>query len=51
MFRLGIIEESLGKQRKFISQYVENAPEDECPLWHTNKYHVPEDKICELLDL
>lgn len=58
MFRLGIIEESLENQEVlvilkpyFISQYVENVPEDECPIWHTNEYHVPEDKICELLDM
>ncbi len=33
----------------FISQYVEKVLEDECPIWHTNEYHVAGDKICELL--
>lgn len=58
MFRLGIIEESLENndilevlKSYFISQYIENVPEDECPVWHRYEYHVPEDKICELLDL
>jgi hypothetical protein len=47
MFRLGIIEESLENndileilRPCFISQYIENIPEDECPVWHTNEYHV-----------
>ena len=58
MFRLGIIEESLENKDileilkpYFISQYIENVPEDECPIWHTNEYHVDVDKICELLDM
>ena len=58
MFRLGIIEESLENKEilevlkpYFVSQYVENVPEDECPIWHTNEYHVAKEKICELLDL
>lgn len=58
MFRLGIIEESLENKDileilkpYFISQYIENVPEDECPIWHTNEYHVDEDKICEFLDM
>jgi len=58
MFRLGIIEESLESKDilenlkpYFISQYVEKVPEDDCPIWHTNEYHVEEDKICELLDM
>lgn len=57
MFRLGIIEESLESNEVleilkpyFISQYIENVQEDEYPIWHTNEYHVEEDKICELLD-
>lgn len=52
MFRLGIIEESMESKEilevlkpYFISQYIENVPEDECPVWHTNEYHVPEDRI------
>lgn len=58
MFRLGIIEESLENKDileilkpYFISQYIENVPEDECPIWHTNEYHVDEDKICEFLEM
>lgn len=58
MYRLGIIEESLENKDileilkpYFISQYVENVPEDECPVWHTNEYHVPENKIYELMDM
>lgn len=58
MFRLGIIEESLESREileilkpYFISRYVENVPEDECPIWHTNEYHIPEEKICGLLDI
>lgn len=51
MFRLGIIEESLENKEilevlkpYFVSQYVENVPEDECPIWHTNEYHVAKEK-------
>ncbi len=58
MFRLGIIEESMASKELlevlkpyFVSQYINNVSEDECPVWHTNEYHVPEDKICELLDM
>lgn len=47
MFRLGIIEESLeGKEALevlklyFITRYIENVAEDECPIWYTNEYHV-----------
>ena len=39
MLRLGIIEESLENKdileilkSYFISQYIENVPEDECPI-------------------
>ena len=58
MYRLGIIEESLESKEVlelikpcFISQYIENVPEDECPVWHTNEYHVGEDKIYGLMDI
>jgi len=58
MFRLGIIEESLKNVRTlelvkpyFISQRIENIPEDEYPIWHTNEYRVPDDKLEELLDI
>ena len=58
MYRVGIIEESLESKEVlelikpyFISQYIENVPEDECPVWHTNEYHVGEDKIYGLMDI
>ncbi len=58
MYRLGIIEESLESKEVlelikpcFISQYIENVPEDEYPVWHTNEYHVGEDKIYGLMDI
>ena len=58
MYRLGIIEESLERKEVlalikpyFVSQYVENVPEDECPVWHTSEYHVEEDKLYELMDI
>lgn len=57
MFRLGIIEESLKHEKAlelvnqyFFSQRIENVPEDEYPIWHTNEYHVPAEKIVDLLD-
>lgn len=57
MFRLGIIEESLKHEKTlelvkpyFFSQRIENVPEDEYPTWHTNEYHVPDEKIEELLN-
>ncbi len=58
MYRLGIIEESLENKDIiealkpfFISQHVEDVPEDEYPIWHTNEYHVEEDKLYEVLDM
>lgn len=36
----------------FYSQRIENVPEDKCPVWHTNEYHIDDDNIqniCELL--
>ena len=52
MFRLGIIEESLENMEilnilnpYFVSQRTEDVPEDECPLWHINEYHVADTKI------
>ncbi len=57
MFRLGIIEESLihGEileivKPYYFSQRIENVPEDEYPIWHTNEYRVPSEKISEILD-
>lgn len=56
MFRLGIIEESvtdnsvLEKVKPyFYSQRIENIPKDEFPIWHTNEYHIDDDKIEEVL--
>lgn len=58
MFRLGVIEESLSHRKilknlepYFVSQRIENIPEDEYPIWHTNEYRVSEDKIVEVLNL
>lgn len=57
MFRLGIIEESLKNnkildiiEQYFFSQRIENVPEDEYPVWHTNEYHVPDEKLENLLE-
>lgn len=56
MFRLGIIEESLENiqvlnlvRPYFFSQRIEKVPEDKCPVWHSNEYHVPDEKIENLL--
>lgn len=59
MFKLGIIEESVSDKTilenlkpYFYSQRIENVPEDECPVWHTNEYRIEDDdieNICELL--
>ncbi|MFA6940242.1 MAG: hypothetical protein WCQ54_04565 [Clostridiaceae bacterium] len=56
MYRLGIIEESIDDNRIlekakqfFISQRIEEVPEDTCPIWHTNEYHVPDDDLEDLL--
>ena len=58
MFTLGIIEESLKDsdvlelvKPYFFSQRIENIPENECPVWHINEYHVPDEKIEELLEV
>lgn len=57
MFRLGVIEESLEHKQIldklipfFFSQRIENVPEDIKPVWHTNEYHVPDEKIEFILD-
>lgn len=59
MFKLGIIEESVSDRTVleklkpyFFSQRIENVPEDECPIWHTNEYHIDDNDIiivCEML--
>jgi len=58
MFRMGIIEESLKSEKTlhlvkpyYFSQKIENMPEDEYPTWHTNEYHVPDEKMEELLNM
>lgn len=58
MYRMGIIEESINDrgvlrtlEPYFVSQRVENVPEDECPIWHINEYHVPEDEIEKVADI
>ena len=58
MFRLGIIEESLEHTKTlelvkpyFFSQRIENVQENEYQIWHTNEYHVPDEKIEELLNI
>lgn len=35
----------------FVSQRIENALEDECPIWHINEYHVANDKIEDIADM
>lgn len=58
MYRLGIIEESIDDREVlsvlkpyFISQHIENVPEDECPIWHINEYHVADDRIMGIADM
>jgi len=35
----------------FFSQRIEEVPEDASPIWHTNEYHVPNEKINDLLHI
>lgn len=58
MFKLGVIEESVSDiaileklKPYFSSQRIENVPEDECPLWHTNEYHIDDDDIVSICDM
>lgn len=58
MYRLGIIEESLEDKdvlallaKYYVSQRVDYVPEDECPIWHTNEYCVPEELLKNILDV
>lgn len=58
MYKLGIIEESLEEGKilstlspYFISQRIENVPEDEFPAWHINEYHVNNNEIEGLLNM
>ncbi len=58
MYRLGVIEESVDDRDilqvlspHFVSQRIENVPEDECPVWHVNEYHITEDEIKNVVNL
>lgn len=58
MYRLGIIEESIDNKNVlcrlasyFVSQRIENVPEDEYPVWHINEYQVAEHKIMDIADM
>ena len=58
MYRVGVIEESLESldtlevlKPFFFSQRIEEVPEDASPVWHTNEYHVPDDKITGLMPI
>ena len=58
MFKLGIIEESLKDikvlnmvKQYLFSQRIEQIPEDEYPVWHTNEYHIPDEKLKDLLEI
>jgi len=55
MFRLGVIEESLENPdvlallRPFLfSRLTAQVPGDACPVWHTNEYRVPDDRMAGL---
>ena len=56
MYKLGLIEESIDDKsildavkQFFFSGRIEEVPEDEVTIWHTNEYHVPDDKLASLL--
>jgi len=58
MYRLGIIEERIDNKDVldelvpyFVSQRIENVPEDECPVWHVNEYHVDEKDTKSIADI
>lgn len=58
MYRLGIIEESINGRNilndlapYLVSQRIENVPEDECPVWHINEYHVAESEIADIANM
>lgn len=58
MFRLGIIEESLSDknilddlEQYYISQRLQNVPDDEFPIWHITEYHLNDTLIENVLDL
>jgi len=58
MFRVGVIEESIENievlkalNKYFVSQRIQNIPDDEFPVWHTNEYHVDERTIESILEI
>lgn len=61
MYKLGVIEECLADSAAledlkpyYFSQRIENVPEDTVPMWHTNEYHIPVEKIediCKMLSI
>ena len=61
MYKLGVIEESLADSAAledlkpyYFSQRIQNVPEDTVPVWHTNEYHIPDEKIegiCKMLSI
>lgn len=61
MYKLGVIEESLADSAAlgdlkpyYFSQRIENVPEDTVSVWHTNEYHIPDEKIediCKMLSI
>lgn len=61
MYKLGVIEECLADSAAlenlkpyYFSQRIENVPEDTVPVWHTNEYHIPDEKIediCKMLSI
>lgn len=61
MYKLGVIEESLADSAAledlkpyYFSQRIENVPEDTVLVWHTNEFHIPDEKIediCKMLSI
>jgi hypothetical protein len=58
MFQMGVIEESLENAGTlnilkpfYYNQKVEEVLGDEFPVWHTNEYHVPDEKINDLISV
>ena len=58
MYSLGVIEESIRNQeileelsKYIVSQRIQNIPDDEYPVWHTNEYHVDEREIESILEM
>ena len=58
MYKLGVIEEGLESHEVlealrpfFVSQRISEVSDDECPVWHINEYHVPDENIADLLPI